>query len=140
MQKISVSLFLVIALTGCTNHAQKDKDFENALVNRFCSEDFFGGHKEKIEQRSNVIYTGINAGLIARGCREYDESNFFFDAAEESYKSDIDLEGIGSKSTKAIASTLINDNILDYDGTLYERIMVNSYKGLNYMSLGDFEN
>src|SRR5690606_20167188 len=37
-------------------------------------------------------------------------------------------------------ATLVNDNMFDYKGSLYERIMVNSYKGLNYMSLGDYDN
>jgi hypothetical protein len=140
MKKNALSIFLSITLVSCSNHVQKDKDFENALINRFCSEDFFGGHEKRISQKSNVIYTGINAGLVARSCGEYNKSNLFFDAAEDSYKLDVDLEGIASKSTKTLARTLINNNILDYDGTLYERIMVNSYKGLNHMSLGDFEN
>lgn len=140
INKIALAVALTTALVGCAPHAQKEKDFESALVNRFCSDEFFNTNETKIKQKRDVIYTGINTGLIARGCGDYGKSNRFFDAAEESYKADVDLENLAAKGTRTVASTLINDNVFDYGGTLYERIMVNSYKGLNYMSLNDFEN
>lgn len=140
MKKIVVAAALTAILAGCAPHAKKEQDFESALVNRFCSEEFFGRQESKIRMRRDVIYTGINAGLVARGCTNYERSNKFFDVAEDAYKTDVDLENLAVKGARMVGSTLINDNILSYDGTLYERIMVNSYKGLNYMSLGDFEN
>lgn len=136
----ALAVTLAAVLAGCAPHAQKQKDFENALVNKFCSEEFFAQNEAKIQKNSDVIYTGINAGLIARGCSEYGRSNSFFDAAEESYKIDVDMENLAAKGARTVASTLVNDNVFDYGGTLYERIMVNTYKGLNYMSLNDFEN
>lgn len=140
MKKLVLTVALATALAGCAPHAQKDRDFENALVNKFCSDEFFGQNESKIQKNNDVIYTGINAGLVARGCGEYGKSNTFFDAAEEAYKNDVDLENLASKGARTVASTLVNDNVFDYGGTLYERIMVNAYKGLNYMSLNDFEN
>lgn len=140
MKRSIFAASMVIALAGCAGHEHKSKDFENALANKFCAEEFFTEHEKKITGNSDVIYTGINVGLVARSCKHYEKSNIFFDAAEESYKSDVDLQNIASKGSKMIASTLANDNIFDYQGTLYERIMVNSYKGLNYMNLGDYDN
>lgn len=140
MKRNIVTLALVVALAGCAGHDQKSKDFEDALVNEFCSDTFFAEHEAKIKRNSDVIYTGINAGLVARSCKIYDKSNMFFDVAEEAYKNKVDLENIGSKGAKTVMSTLVNENILDYRGSLYERIMLNSYKGLNYMSLGDYDN
>ena len=140
MKRTVLTLAVVAALAGCAPHAQKEKDFENALVNLFCSDSFFSRNEAKIEQKSDVIFTGINAGLVARGCTNYEKSNMFFDAAEQSYKDDVDLENVAAKGARTMLSTLVNDNMFDYGGTLYERIMVNAYKGLNYMSLDDFEN
>lgn len=140
MKRNIVTLALVVALAGCAGHDQKSKNFEDALVNEFCSDTFFAEHEAKIKRNSDVIYTGINAGLVARSCKIYDKSNMFFDVAEEAYKNKVDLENIGSKGAKTVMSTLVNENILDYRGSLYERIMLNSYKGLNYMSLGDYDN
>lgn len=140
MKKSIFAVSMVIALAGCAGHEQKSKDFENALANKFCGEEFFAENEKKITRNSDVIYTGINVGLVARSCKQYEKSNMFFDAAEESYKRDVDLQNVASKGAKMAATTLVNDNILDYQGTLYERIMVNSYKGLNYMNLGDYDN
>lgn len=78
--------------------------------------------------------------MIARNCGDFNKSNVFFDAAEESYKYDVDLENVGSKAAKFVGTTLLNDNTVDYDGSLYERIMVNVYKALNYMEEDDYEN
>ncbi|EHP2930579.1 hypothetical protein KOJ83_000988 [Campylobacter jejuni] len=78
--------------------------------------------------------------MIARNCGDFNKSNVFFDAAEESYKYDVDLENVSSKTTKFVGTTLLNDTIVDYDGSLYERIMVNIYKALNYMEEDDYEN
>lgn len=140
MNKFALTAVLIAVLAGCTPHAKKDRDFEDALVNRFCSDEFFLLNERKINRNRDVIYTGINAGLVARGCAEYSKSNQFFDAAEESYRADVDMENMLVKGARNVASTLINDNIFAYDGTLYERIMMNTYKALNYMSLEDFEN
>ncbi|MBR2159568.1 MAG: hypothetical protein IJ964_06370, partial [Campylobacter sp.] len=60
--------------------------------------------------------------------------------AEDSYKYDVDLENIATKALRLTAGILLNESFADYDGNLYERIMVNVYKGLNFMSLGDFAN
>ncbi len=140
MKRIAFTVSLTIALMGCAGHEQKSKDFENALANKFCSDNFFAEHEAKIKRNSDVIYTGINAGLVARSCQGFEKSNMFFDAAEESYKNDVDLQNIANKGAKTVMATLVNDNMFDYKGSLYERIMVNSYKGLNYMSLGDYDN
>ena len=100
MKKRIFAVALAVALTGCAGHHQKSKDFENALANKFCADEFFAEHEAKIQRNSDVIYTGINAGLVARSCGVYDKSNMFFDAAEESYKNDVDLQNIASKGAK----------------------------------------
>ncbi|WP_297194433.1 hypothetical protein [uncultured Campylobacter sp.] len=43
-----------------------------------------------------------------------------FDKVEDSYKYDVDLKSAGSKALKTVGTTLINDNISDYDGTLHK--------------------
>lgn len=127
-------------LTACVNQVKQNTTFENALTQKYCGDDFFNQNLEKIKKNDDVIYTGLNAGLIARNCGDFNKSNVFFDAAEESYKYDVDLENVGSKATKFVGTTLLNDTIVDYDGSLYERIMVNIYKALNYMEEDDYEN
>lgn len=50
--------------------------------------------------------------MIARNCGDFNKSNVFFDAAEESYKYDVDLENVGSKAAKFVGTTLLNDTKL----------------------------
>ncbi len=125
---------------ACANHSTDNFFYEEALKNAYCDNSFFEDKRAKVDKNDDTIYTGINAGGLARNCNDFEQSNYFFDKAEEAYKYDVDLQGLGKKGAKALSSTLINESINDYEGTLYERIMVNVYKGLNFMSLKDFAN
>ncbi|EGM8810785.1 TPA: COG3014 family protein [Campylobacter jejuni] len=142
--KIKVGLIfsgiVCLFLTACVNQVKQNTTFENTLTQKYCGDDFFNQNLEKIKKNDDVIYTGLNAGLIARNCGDFNKSNVFFDAVEETYKYDVDLENVGSKAAKFVGTTLLNDTIVDYDGSLYERIMVNIYKALNYMEEDDYEN
>ncbi|MFQ6342887.1 COG3014 family protein [Campylobacter sp. VTCC 70190] len=139
--KLSLAFVGLTALffSACSNATKTNTSFENALTQKYCGADFFNQNLEKIEKNDDVIYTGINTGLIARNCGDFNRSNVFFDVAEESYKYDVDLENVAKKGAKLAATTLVNDTIVDYEGSLYERIMVNVYKGLNFMNLGNYE-
>ena len=125
---------------ACSNHSTDNFFYEEALKNAYCDNSFFEDKRAKVDKNDDTIYTGLNVGALARHCDELKLSNYFFDKAEEAYKYDVDLQGLGKKGAKALSSTLINEGVNDYEGTLYERIMVNVYKGLNFMSLKDFAN
>lgn len=127
-------------LCACANHSTDNFFYEEALKNAYCDNSFFEDKRAKVDKNDDTIYTGLNVGALARHCDELKLSNYFFDKAEEAYKYDVDLQGLGTKGAKALSSTLINEGVNDYEGTLYERIMVNVYKGLNFMSLKDFAN
>ena len=129
-----------VLFTACANHSTDNLIYETALKTNTCSQSFFDAQKKKVDKNDDVIYTGLNVGALARHCNEFAQSNYFFDKAEDAYKFDVDLQGLGTKGAKGAASAVINASVVDYEGTLYERIMVNVYKGLNFMSLGDFEN
>ena len=128
----------ILFFSACSKGAKSHVNFENALTSGYCEEDFFATNLQKMEKNDDVIYTGLNAGLIARNCKDFNKSNVFLDRVEEAYKYDVDLQNVGKKGAKVVATTLINDTIVDYEGSLYERIMVNVYKGLNFMSLNDY--
>ncbi|AJC85690.1 COG3014 family protein [Campylobacter sp. RM16704] len=141
--KILYSIIITIIgllFSACANHAKVNNDFEQKLTQKKCSNEFFSQEMKKVDKKDDPVYVGLNAGLIARNCSDYNLSNSFFDKVEESYQVDVDLRNGAQKIIKTATTTLINDSILDYDGSLYERIMVNVYKGLNFMSEGDFNN
>lgn len=125
---------------ACANHSTDNFFYEEALKNAYCDNSFFEDKRAKVDKNDDTIYTGLNVGALARHCDELKLSNYFFDKAEEAYKYDVDLQGLATKGTKSVASAVLNESVLDYEGSLYERIMVNVYKGLNFMSLKDFAN
>ena len=141
MKKNYLLMCLVaLLLSACVDHNSANLFYEEALKNHACDEAFFGEQRKKVDKNDDTIYIGINAGGLARNCNNFEQSNYFFDKAEEAYKYDVDLQGLATKGTKSVASAVLNESVLDYEGTLYERIMVNVYKGLNFMSLKDFAN
>lgn len=135
-----LTLLATFVFVACSNHSANNLFYQEALKNAFCDESFFNDERKKVDKGDDVIYIGLNVGALARNCSDFKQSNYFFDKAEDSYKYDVDLQGLAKKGVKSISTTLVNDNIVDYEGTLYERIMVNVYKGLNFMSLKDFVN
>lgn len=139
-KKCFLVCFVALLLCACSNHSSNNLFYQEALKNSFCDKGFFDDERKKVDKGDDTIYIGLNVGALARNCNDFTNSNYFFDKAEESYKYDVDLQGFAKKGAKTLSATLINDSINDYEGTLYERIMVNVYKGLNFMSLKDFAN
>lgn len=132
-------------LSGCVQGplsiSKKPINFIESYKAPACdSENYLQNELKKAKDGSDPIYLSINAAAVARNCENFKLSNEFLDLAEESYKFDVDLEGTGTKVGRHLVGILLNDTFADYDGNLYERIMVNVYKGLNFMSLRDYEN
>lgn len=77
----------------------------------------------------------LQRAMVERQRQHYEASNEWFNRAEAILKHfDFDrgaLDGVGS--------TLVNENTIPYRGTAYDAIMVNTYKALNYMALGEDE-
>ncbi|AQQ70653.1 hypothetical protein SMSP2_01009 [Limihaloglobus sulfuriphilus] len=83
----------------------------------------------------NDVLWALNAGSVKMLLGDYEGSIEWFDRAEE-FIGYYDYENVVLNS---LGSTLINDTAIPYGGTRYDRIMLNTYKALNFMMLGDFE-
>ena len=138
MKKYVFTLFALL-FAGCgeifTGYSGALADYQNLYLNGECESEFID---DLIEDGDDLILWSELGGSLARDCEDYEKSNSYFDAAEELYKQNVDLEGAMHKSGAYAASFFTNDNARDYQGNVYEAIMLNVYKGLNYMSLGDF--
>lgn len=94
---------------------------------------------EKIEDNKDILFWSLQGGSLARNCKDYKRSNEFFDKAEQEYKK-IDIQNTLKNISQGTKEVLVNNNINAYEGNIYERIMVNTYKALNFASLGDHSN
>lgn len=128
-------------LVGCgeifTGYGSALKNYDTAYSQNVCDDEAI---KSKVASNDDVILWSELGGSLKRNCQEYAKSNHYFDIAEEHYKSDVDLENFGLKAIDATSGVFTNENANAYKGSIYEAIMVNVYKGLNFLSLGDKAN
>ncbi|NLK66624.1 MAG: hypothetical protein GX282_04020 [Campylobacteraceae bacterium] len=140
MKHLLFSFFIVLLFSGCaaiTGYSDDINEYSARYVHQICNYD---NEIKKIEKDDDKLYNSLKAGFLARSCKEYELSNKFFDIAENEYKQSVDMESFLGSLGSGMGGTLLNTNTLDYDGMLYERIMINLYKALNFMALGDTKN
>lgn len=82
---------------------------------------------------------GMQTANLYRFTANYEESNKFLDSIEDVMYLE-DTEDTISDVTEMIGSSITNDTFLDYEQSLYDSIMVNTYKALNFTALGDLQN
>ncbi|WP_392561358.1 hypothetical protein RHO12_09340 [Orbus sturtevantii] len=124
-------------LTGCSiffGYSANLDQYEQQLINNNCDYTII---EEQIN--SDPLLWTLNGGSLARQCHDYKKSIEYLDLAETIFKQQ-ELALAVSSVGNSIGSVLINNNINDYQGENYEKIMMNVYKGLNFMSLDDFSN
>lgn len=137
------SIFVILSagiLGGCaavTGHNESMANFNKVLLSDKCD---FTDIDEKIASDDDVILWGIQGGSYARNCEDFKKSIELFDKAEGKYKEDVDKDSVVSNVGEGTASVLVNNNVNDYEGNTYEKVMVNTYKGLSFASLNDHKN
>ncbi|WP_392558759.1 COG3014 family protein [Orbus mooreae] len=108
--------------------------YEQQLISRDCNYTPIDG-----QIKSDPLLWTLNGGALARQCNDYQKSITYLDQAEAIFKQKetaLALSAVG----QSLGSILVNNNVNDYQGENYEKIMMNVYKGLNFMSLNDFDN
>uniref|UniRef100_UPI004048685B COG3014 family protein n=1 Tax=Aliarcobacter sp. TaxID=2321116 RepID=UPI004048685B len=129
----------ILFFSGCTaavtGHSKVLDDFNIELLSGKCD---YQKIDEKIDD--DPILWGEQGGSLVRNCMNYAKSNELFEKVEAVYKEDIDKDSILSNAQESVTSVLVNNNLNDYEGNTYEKVMVNTYKALNYVSLNDHEN
>lgn len=132
---------LVFFMGGCASaiqgHGESLNKFDASMDTLKCD---FQEIDKKIESKDDVILWGIQGGSLARNCKNFQKSNTLFDKAEEIYKIDADMDNALNNVGESAKSVLVNNNVNEYEGCTYEKVMVNTYKGLNFLSLSDKDN
>lgn len=96
-------------------------------------------YEEKFTSNDRLLWTMETAKML-HAANQFEESNRHFERAEEIVR---DFEGRAEYNVRAGASQLgslvTNPAALPYRGTYADRIMINTYKALNYLAQGDLE-
>ncbi|HHT9114432.1 MAG: hypothetical protein HZC52_03395 [Planctomycetes bacterium] len=95
---------------------------------------------QEADKRGNskdAIIWRLEQGAVLRAAERFEESNLAFDKAEELVNKYEEAAKM-SVSREALA-TVTNLTTLPYEGFAYDKIMMNTYKALNYLQMGDSE-
>lgn len=135
-------LLLIPLLTagGCATARVPLQTFDAALAS---------GHTERAREIAGTnagadpsprdLLWVLQAGALDRILQRYEASNAAFDRAEQAF-AHYDQQLLTGRSAQTVGGLLINDTALPYTGRNYDRIMVNTYKALNFAVLGDRAN
>jgi hypothetical protein len=90
--------------------------------------------EERFEGTHDDLVYLMERGLLLRQTGQLDESNLVFERAEQL------AEDLYTKSVSLnVASLFTSDAVLPYEGEDFERILLNYFKALNYLDLGQLE-
>jgi hypothetical protein len=125
--------------SGCTS--QKLASGQQQISSSFKSGDFEGASLIVDSLKENEIYKAKDRVLYAL---EMGTIKFFQDDAEGSIENftnaDEYIDQFFAKSASTgIKAFITNDNLLDYNGEVYEDIYINGFKSLAYLQLDKFE-
>ena len=136
---IAVYLWPTFLLSGCNapkSHLNKFNQFFEA--SEFEKARNFAEKKtrQKDTPRGEDLLWSLQIGSIDRIDKNYAQSTEMFDICEEMMTHfDSENSGIGH----AVGAVAVNENIVPYTGQVYDGVMVNTYKAMNFMSTGQYD-
>ena len=115
------------------NAAYRSADFVEAveLAGRY------GGTDTQTGSSEDLLWTLQQASAL-QAAGDHVAAARLFDTTERFFKV-YDAQGALSLWGSELLSVVTNDAVLDYQGTVYDAIMVNSYKALNFLAEGEPE-
>ena len=120
-------------MTACSHHDSLQS------FNKY----YYGGNDEKAYKyakdkagKSGDVLWNLQAGVSAFTSHQEDTLNLLEQG--ETLFSKYESEGLMGGIFGSVGSVLVNENIRDYRGNIYEGVMFNYYKALNAMRMGDY--
>ena len=126
-----------ILATGCQTYTQQGKTANDQWLRGSPTEtaDTYTKKAEKEKNGKDAVIWRLEQGAALRATGQYRESIAAFDAAEEKINEYDEQAKVSiSRETGALLSNQAN---LPYKGRDYDKVMLNAYKALNYLQLGE---
>lgn len=121
-----------VALSGCSTYQNRSELIKQALLRQ--DYDAALENVEAIGKSSSGLLYYYEKGLVLHYQNRFAQSNEAFEQAENLF------EDLYTKSvSREVAALVVKDDIAKYRGEPYEAVLVNYYKILNYLHLGDME-
>lgn len=139
---MSYKLFLLPVAAGfflvsCSTMGDYDYTYINQSLDAGHYEAAYGlvgADNERIYKSHAEVLASLDRGILSHYAGEYERSN------EELTQAERKIEEYYTKSvTQTISSYLINDNVMDYEGEVFEDVYTNIFMALNYINMGSIE-
>ncbi len=142
MQRYILLLFVPFLFLGCAPsalnlHKKSSKAPQHHSYSKNYYEQEFQRYKE--ENKTQDLLWNYKTATVAYFIHKFPQSIHYFDNAEKLIK-EYDEEVIAGKFFANLGSMLTNDTFMDYRPKIYEKIMVNTFKGMDFTLLGDKSN
>ncbi|PAF42324.1 hypothetical protein BKH45_04505 [Helicobacter sp. 11S03491-1] len=118
---------------GCTSYQKNLNTFDKLYYEKNQQKAY--AFSKKFIKKNDLLWE-IQNGVSAYMVGEYKESIATLNQAEATLNKNYEA-GIFSSATSNIGATLINDNVKSYKGYIYEGVLINYYKALDSLLMGD---
>jgi uncharacterized protein len=144
MKKRLITLSVLAFVAGCAStQKNSSNNLESNLQQGNTTEAINLAIKNAdLDVEKNVLgdqLWGMQSASLFRMYKQYDKSNAYFDLVEDVMYQE-DTESLLKEGGELVFSTFTNDTFLAYEQSLYDSIMVNTYKALNFTVQGDIAN
>lgn len=134
-------LVLSLSLAGCNAPKSQLAEFNSSFRRDYTGSFEFAGSTECAKSRigrskkpkGEDLLWSMQLGSLERVKQNHQQSNEYFDKSEEM----LNFFDYRSGGADSVAATAVSDNVIPYVGEEYDGIMVNTYKALNFMTLGE---
>lgn len=137
--KLSVAVVVAacMSLAGCSYNKKSDAFMKSYERGEFTVAAVEASKVAKKSSKCDQVICRLEEGTVLRAAGLIQASNHAFDMADEM----IDLydQEANIKISREAFAAVTNLTTMDYKGSGYDRIMMNTYKALNFMELGDLD-
>lgn len=139
VRTLALGTLAMLVATGCQTYSQQNKKsadlWRQGQVKAAAAE--FAAKAIKAKDSKDTVIWRLEEGAALRADGRFQESNAALDVAEE--KVNRYDESAKVKVGSEAAALLSNQQQLPYEGRAYDKIMLNAYKALNYLLIGEPE-
>ncbi|MDT8389853.1 MAG: hypothetical protein RRC34_05020 [Lentisphaeria bacterium] len=129
-----------LLVSGCATNREALRAFNASFEQgRYEAADDVAGHRINKKNPHKALLWNLQGGTTRLLLGDFAGSVTLYDQAEAAFKF-YDLDSTAENAVQLGAALALNDSFAPYQGEEYDRIMVNSYKGLCFAALGDYEN
>ncbi|MFC3847495.1 COG3014 family protein [Helicobacter baculiformis] len=127
--------FVVLLFVGCTGHRSEFALFDKSYYSPLGMQDAyaFSAQMSAKDHKDGSLWD-LQNGLSALMLGQYQNSIRALNAAEKQFDHYINFF---KKSVGNVGAVLVNDNVKTYTGSIYESVLMNYYKAMDYLLIGD---